>query len=178
MVNIYSSISSWHMSFWCPFLLTRLAIYHSNTSFQMHWVGKMHPETGMQKEVWVLKMELTDVRFNTWEKWRMEVIVKGNICILLPMWVLGLSTGSSLIPGLRKLCIAMNLPLLTCILPLVYVALLWGLPTPFTILTVGFYREMSHPVSICESWRSHFKFQCRSNWDKFRSAQSEDLLSL
>ena len=91
----------------------------------------MHAKTGMQKEVWVLKMELIDVEFNTLEKRRMEVIVNGSIfAFWLPMWVLGLSTGSILIPGLREPCIAMNLPLLTCILPLVYVALLWDLATP------------------------------------------------
>ena len=39
----------------------------------------MHVKTGMQKEVWVLKMELIDVEFSTLEKRRMEVIVKGSI---------------------------------------------------------------------------------------------------
>lgn len=66
----------------------------------------MHVETRMQKEVWVLKMELTDVNFNTLEKRRMEVIVKGQYTyILLPMWALGLSIGSSLIPSLGILAL-------------------------------------------------------------------------
>lgn len=57
-------------------------------------------------------------------------------------------------------------------------AILWALPTPRTILTVGLAWESPHPVSNWESRKLLFKFRNRSSDAKVLVGQSvQDFLS-